>query len=87
MSEEKIQYCPYCGHHLGGLQISASGDDILYKDAVELVVSSGKASAAHIQQKLRVGYARAANLMDRMEEDGVIGPADGAKAREVYAKP
>ena len=51
--------------------------------AKEIVIQAGKASTSYIQRKLRVGYARAARLMDILEEKGVIGPADGAKPREV----
>lgn len=58
-------------------------DDDLYEQAREEVVKAGKASTSYIQRKLRVGYARAARLMDVLEERGVIGPADGAKPREV----
>jgi len=58
-------------------------DDDLYEQAREEVVRAGKASTSYIQRKLRVGYARAARLMDVLEERGVIGPADGAKPREV----
>lgn len=58
-------------------------DDALYEDARETVIQAGKASTSYIQRKLRVGYARAARLMDLLEERGVIGPADGAKPREV----
>ncbi|KKS76780.1 MAG: cell division protein, partial [Parcubacteria group bacterium GW2011_GWB1_42_9] len=45
---------------------------------------AGKASASYLQRKLKVGYARAARLLDMLEERGVIGPGDGAKAREIY---
>lgn len=58
-------------------------DDPLYADAYNAVMSAGKASTSYLQRKLRVGYARAARLMDLLEERGVIGPADGSKAREV----
>jgi len=58
-------------------------DDPLYEDARETVMEAGKASTSYIQRKLRVGYARAARLMDMLEERGVIGPADGSKPREV----
>lgn len=61
-------------------------EDDLYEDAREVVLSTGKASTTFIQRKLRVGYARAARLMDMLEEQGVVGPADGAKPREVYGK-
>lgn len=58
-------------------------DDELYEEAREIVIQAGKASTSYIQRKLRVGYARAARLMDILEEKGVIGPADGSKPREV----
>ncbi len=60
-----------------------SGDDDLYDDAVETVMQAGKASASLLQRRLRVGYARAARLLDILEENGVIGPSDGAKPRDV----
>lgn len=64
---------------------SDSGDDDeLYEEARQIVVQAGKASTSYIQRKLRVGYARAARLMDILEERGVIGPSDGSKPREVY---
>ncbi len=59
-----------------------SGDD-LYKDALRVVVESGKASTSLLQRRLRVGYARAARIIEEMEEQGVVGPADGARPREV----
>jgi DNA segregation ATPase FtsK/SpoIIIE, S-DNA-T family len=58
-------------------------DDDLYEQARQIVVEAGKASTSYIQRKLRVGYARAARLVDMLEERGVIGPADGSKPREV----
>ena len=58
-------------------------DDALYEDARSLVIEAGKGSTSYLQRKLKVGYARAARLMDMLEERGVIGPADGAKPREV----
>lgn len=59
-------------------------DDDLYEAARESVIEAGKASASYLQRKLKVGYARAARLLDMLEERGVIGPGDGAKPREVY---
>jgi S-DNA-T family DNA segregation ATPase FtsK/SpoIIIE len=61
------------------------GDDSdeLYEQAKEEVLRAGKASTSYIQRKLRVGYSRAARLIDLLEKNGVIGPGDGAKAREV----
>lgn len=58
-------------------------DDDLYEEAKDIVVKAGKASTSYIQRKLRVGYARAARLVDMLEEKGVIGPADGSKPREI----
>ncbi len=59
-------------------------DDDLYEAARESVIEAGKASASYLQRKLKVGYARAARLLDMLEERGVIGPGDGAKPREVF---
>jgi S-DNA-T family DNA segregation ATPase FtsK/SpoIIIE len=55
----------------------------MYKDAVRVVMDSGKASASLLQRRLRVGYARAARLIETMEDQGIIGPADGARPRDV----
>ncbi|OGN16664.1 MAG: hypothetical protein A3C88_02770 [Candidatus Yanofskybacteria bacterium RIFCSPHIGHO2_02_FULL_50_12] len=61
-------------------------DDDMYVEAKQVVMEAGKASASLLQRRLRVGYARAARLLDILEEKGVIGPGDGAKPREVYLK-
>lgn len=60
-----------------------SDDDELYPDAKRTVMEAGKASTSYLQRKLGIGYARAARLMDILEEKGVIGPADGSKPRDV----
>ncbi len=60
-------------------------DDDLYEEAKLIVIEAGKASTSYLQRKLRVGYARAARLMDMLEERGIIGPADGSKPREVIS--
>jgi S-DNA-T family DNA segregation ATPase FtsK/SpoIIIE len=62
---------------------SDEDDDELYEEAREVIVSAGRASTSYLQRKLKVGYARAARLMDILEERGVIGPADGSKPRMV----
>ena len=61
-------------------------DDDLYEEARETVINAGKASTSYLQRKLKVGYARAARLMDMLEERGVIGAGDGAKPRDVLEK-
>ena len=57
--------------------------DELYEEAKQIIISEGKASTSYLQRKLRIGYSRAARLIDLLEEGGVIGPADGSKAREL----
>jgi len=60
--------------------------DELYEKAVDLVVTSASASASLIQRRLRVGYPRAARMIEMMEEDGIVGPAAGGKPREVLGR-
>jgi len=62
-------------------------DDPMYGDAVKLVVEFGKASTSLLQRRLRIGYGRAAHLIDLMEQDGIVGAADGPKPREVLKRP
>jgi len=71
----------------GNLVGGEEGEDELYNEAREIVIQAGKASASLLQRRLKVGYARAARLLDLLEEEGVIGPADGAKPREVLISP
>jgi len=61
-------------------------DDPLTDEAIELVVKTGKASASYLQRRFRVGYARAARLLDILEEKGIIGPGEGAKPRNILMK-
>ena len=61
--------------------------DELFNDAVRLVIEFGKASTSLLQRRLRIGYGRAAHLIDLMEKDGIVGAADGPKPREVLKKP
>jgi S-DNA-T family DNA segregation ATPase FtsK/SpoIIIE len=58
-------------------------DDPLFEEAKRIVIESGKASSSLLQRRLRVGYARAARLIDMLEEKGIVGPAEGAKPREI----
>jgi len=60
--------------------------DEMYDQAVAIVTETQQASISMIQRRLRVGYNRAARMVEQMERDGVVGPADGAKPREVYAR-
>ena len=59
-------------------------DDVLYVDAQKYVISQQKAGTAMLQRKFQIGYGRAARIIERMEEDGIVGPADGALPRKVY---
>jgi S-DNA-T family DNA segregation ATPase FtsK/SpoIIIE len=73
-----------------GEELSEEGDaegDPLYGEAVKLVVEFGKASTSLLQRRLRIGYGRAAHLIDLMEQDGIVGAADGPKPREVLKRP
>ncbi|MFZ1812134.1 MAG: DNA translocase FtsK 4TM domain-containing protein [Candidatus Saccharimonadales bacterium] len=65
------------------MDFDGGGDDDMFRDAVRVVVESRKASTSLLQRKLRIGYGRAARIMEEMEEQGIIGPADGARPRDV----
>ena len=70
----------------GGFGDDEEIDDDLYQAARQAVQEAGKASTSYLQRKLRIGYARAARIIDLLEERGVIGPGDGAKPREILDK-
>ena len=78
------------GEQVRGLPKSNLADDEvgdgLYEDALQVIMESHKASASLLQRRLKIGYARAARLLDMMEENGAIGPVNGAKAREIYVE-
>ena len=63
------------------------GEDPLYNQALDIVVQSGKASASYIQRRLKIGYNRAARLVEEMEARGIVGPANGSKPREIIHMP
>ncbi len=65
--------------------MGSDDDDDLFEDAKQAVVEAGKASTSYLQRKLRIGYSRAARLMDLLEERGVIGPQDGSKPRDILS--
>jgi S-DNA-T family DNA segregation ATPase FtsK/SpoIIIE len=77
--EEKIQ--------VDGSDPDSDDNDPLFDDAVRLVFEFGKASTSLLQRRLRIGYGRAAHLVDLMENDGLIGPADGSRPRELLKAP
>lgn len=80
--EEIVEKPKHSSSYSGGND--ADEDDRLIEEATELVVAAGKASASLLQRRLRVGYSRAARLLDILEDRGIVGPAEGAKPREVY---
>jgi S-DNA-T family DNA segregation ATPase FtsK/SpoIIIE len=67
----------------GNLSLFSDGDDPLYEKALEIVYQQGRASASYIQRRLKIGFNRAARLVDEMEHHGVVGPAQGSKPREL----
>ncbi|MDE5883833.1 MAG: DNA translocase FtsK, partial [Oscillospiraceae bacterium] len=68
-------------------EITVNGDEDLIEQAIEVVVAAGQASTSNLQRRLRLGYARAARIMDELEEMGIIGPYEGAKPRRVLMSP
>lgn len=71
----------------GGPSLFSEGDDPLYQQALDIVIQAGKASASYIQRRLKIGYNRAARLVEEMEERGIVGPANGSKPREIIHVP
>jgi len=61
--------------------------DPMYEEAMRVVLEMGKASTSTLQRRLRLGYGRAARILDMMYRDGIIGPPDGSKPREVLKRP
>lgn len=80
---EEIELSEGDAHPMFGDTFDNDEEDDLYEEARDAVIEAGKASTSYLQRKLRIGYARAARIMDMLEERGVIGPQDGAKPREV----
>ncbi len=83
--DEEIVAQPVQLNGKGGVVMDFDGgeSDDMFRDAVRVVIESRKASTSLLQRKLRIGYGRAARIMEEMEEQGIIGPADGARPREV----
>jgi S-DNA-T family DNA segregation ATPase FtsK/SpoIIIE len=70
-----------------GEEAAPGGQDPMYEDALRIVLEMGKASTSTLQRRLRLGYGRAARILDAMQRDGIIGPPDGSKPREVLKRP
>ena len=70
-----------------GPNLFGDGEDPLYNKALEIVIQAGKASASYIQRRLKIGYNRAARLVEEMEARGIVGPANGSKPREIIHIP
>lgn len=74
------------GNNLFSSSLEDNNDDDLYEDARSIVIETGKASTSYLQRKLGIGYARAAKLIDMLEERGIVGAANGSKPRDVLEK-
>jgi S-DNA-T family DNA segregation ATPase FtsK/SpoIIIE len=71
----------------GETEVVEGEQDPMYEDAVRVVVEMGKASTSTLQRRLRLGYGRAARILDMMQRDGIIGPPDGSRPRDVLKRP
>jgi S-DNA-T family DNA segregation ATPase FtsK/SpoIIIE len=81
--KENLEHNPDVAKEGGG-EVFFGDNDPLFEDVKKIVLETKKASASFLQRRLRIGYSRAARLIDMLEEQGLVGPADGAKPREVY---
>lgn len=75
----------YRSQDLDDVEEDPSSVDSLYQDALSTVLGTGNASTTFLQRKLKIGYARAASLMDQLERQGIVGPAEGSKPRKILA--
>jgi S-DNA-T family DNA segregation ATPase FtsK/SpoIIIE len=71
----------------GAVEEEVGEKDPIFNEAVELVLVTGQASASYLQRKLKLGYARAARIIDQMESEGIVGPSEGSKPREILVDP
>lgn len=84
---EEVITQPISSGRGGGGAVGADDDqDPQFDEAMRIVIDSGNASASFLQRKMKVGYARAARLLDQLEAAGVVGPANGSKAREILRR-
>ena len=67
--------------------LGAGEDDPLLQEALEIIMTAGKASASYLQRRLKIGYNRAARMVENMEARGIVGPANGSKPREILVIP
>jgi len=81
---ESLEKPEAVGGDTGEMFFGDTGDDPLFEEVKKIVIETKKASASFLQRRLRIGYSRAARLIDMLEEKGIVGPADGAKPRNVY---
>ncbi len=72
---------------VGHFEESGDEKDPLFYKAAELILLTGQASASYLQRKLKLGYARASRIIDQMEQEGIVGPSEGSKAREILVDP
>ncbi|MDR1157446.1 MAG: DNA translocase FtsK [Oscillospiraceae bacterium] len=81
------RYAQQVGGRRGGVQALDAGDDEAYDDlltaAIDVVMDSGQASVSYLQRRLKLGFSRAARLVDQMEERGIVGPSEGSKPRQL----
>jgi len=88
-AQQKVEYLEEdfeAEEEAGGLnEDGLAGDDALYQEALELILAAGQASTSLLQRRLKIGYGRAARLLDDMEQQGIVGPPRGSKPREVLA--
>lgn len=84
-NDEVVAQPVVIGDRPGAMSLDSGGnnEDSMFEEAVKTVIESGKASSSLLQRRLRVGYARAARLVEDMEEKGIVGPPDGSRPREV----
>ncbi len=85
--DQSYLLAPPSGEEEEGEDDADSYDDPLYVEAVRIICQVGKASTSILQRRLRIGYGRAARLLDRMEKEKIIGPPDGARPRDVLRRP
>lgn len=83
---EEVTNQPLTGWKKGGVAPAGDGKDAHFEDALRLICQHDKASASLLQRRLSVGYARAARILDQLEEAGIIGPGEGSKPRDVLVK-